>query len=80
MEHEQFIARLNPRAQKDLLEWEGDRPLSDLTAEILKRRMSLENFARTSSVPPLTDDNPLNKYFMLRRANSKILNESWTLY
>jgi spermidine synthase len=60
--------RLPARAVEDLLEWSEERTAPAEFARILSLEVPLEQvIADAPEGPPLTDDRPVNEYFILRR-------------
>src|SRR5262249_2019431 len=63
----ELAARLPPGAANDLVEW---GPSADPTRQfenILRRERNIEDLiSENPSAPPLTDDRPLNEYYILR--------------
>jgi hypothetical protein len=65
---EALAAKLPPRAAADLVEWEpGETPRSIFEA-IVRGELTPESVVRMSpQAPALTDDRPLNEYYLLHR-------------
>ncbi len=65
---EQLAARMPANARKDLLEWAtpGTR-LSDYFGTVVLREVPTENLLDPDPDAKITDDDPLNEYFLLRR-------------
>ena len=63
-----FIARMPPRARRDLMAWEGGRSLHAVVHQILALREPLHAVlpAPGAGIPLLTDNRPYNEYFLLR--------------
>jgi spermidine synthase len=64
---DEFGARLPERAARDFVEWNPEKTPARLYAEVLGRELPLETILKLGAVPPLTDDRPINEYFLLRR-------------
>jgi spermidine synthase len=62
-----LAARLPRRAVEDLLEWGPYHTAADQFAAVLSRELRLADIV-PAGVPALTDDRPLNEYFLLRQA------------
>ena len=63
-----LAAKLPPRAAADLMEWEKDTTPGDLFGEVLGAEQSLSDYiAAAPKIPSLTDNRPINEYFLLRR-------------
>ncbi|HET9252010.1 MAG TPA: hypothetical protein VFP58_07840 [Candidatus Eisenbacteria bacterium] len=67
----QLVARMPPEARADLVEWEPEAtPIDPLTA-VLTHEISLDALLRSDpDAGPLTDDRPVNEYYLIRRASS----------
>jgi spermidine synthase len=65
---EQFAARLPPRAQRDLVEWQPNSSAASMAADILANRMPMTGIVSDPLGRPIVDDDsPFNEYFLLRR-------------
>jgi spermidine synthase len=68
---DEFFKRLPPAAKQDLLEWCSKRsPEADLHSKVdqlLGRERSIKRLPLIDSALPLSDDRPLNEYFLMRR-------------
>ena len=62
-----FASRLPESAQSDLIEWDPKRSLIELTAAILSRRVPLSTVLKPDVHAEITDDQPYNEYFLVRR-------------
>jgi spermidine synthase len=65
--------KLPPRAARDLLEWEekGATP-EKLFGDVLDGEQSLQDYISPApAVSPITDNRPINEYYLLRRLMSK---------
>jgi len=69
-----LAGRLPPAAARDLMEWDdGGTPVT-VFAKILASEGPIDRLTRpTSTVPPLSDDRPVNEYFLMRW-----LGDRWT--
>ena len=56
-------------AQADLIEWGPQSNAEDQLASVLKRQRSLQRLIdRAPDAPVLSDDQPLNEYYLIRQA------------
>ena len=64
----QLVTRMPAEAQTDLVEWEpGILPIDPFTA-VLRNEIAIDALIRSgSAMGPLTDDHPVNEYFLIRR-------------
>jgi spermidine synthase len=60
-----MASRMPEAARKDLMEWEGDN-LDAMLSRVLSLEISPDQISTTASVR-VTDDQPYNEYFLLRR-------------
>ena len=63
----QLIARMPDRAKSDLLEWSQSGNLTKDVSAVLSREVRASDILNTNSQAQITDDDPLNEYFLLRR-------------
>ena len=64
---EQLAARMPPAAQKDVLEWEPAGNLPAYLGLVLSREVPMNKALDPNPAVQITDDQPLNEYFLLRR-------------
>jgi hypothetical protein len=64
---EEFAARLPEAAQRDLMEWGPNQLLTGMTKDILSRRVPISTLLRPDLPAEITDDQPFNEYFLVRR-------------
>jgi len=65
---EELASRLSPKALADLMEWGPKNFAADQFREVLLQEEPVEKFiAANPAAPELTDDRPVNEYYMLRR-------------
>ncbi len=65
---EELPQRLPPAAAQDLVEWEEDSSPAKLLAKVLSQEQPMEPFLKPAPhVPAITDDRPINEYFLLRQ-------------
>jgi spermidine synthase len=63
-----LASRLPDRAAKDLMEWETDTSPEKMFTDVLGAEQPLEDYiAQAPNVPAITDNRPINEYFLLRR-------------
>jgi predicted membrane-bound spermidine synthase len=62
-----LVARLPLAAQRDLLEWSSTNSVSAYLNEVIANEIPLETFLKLDSTVKITDDQPYNEYFLLRR-------------
>jgi spermidine synthase len=64
----EFVARMPTAAVRDLLEWSRvGTDAVEAAAGILKQPVEFEPFLRQNQIQPLTDDRPVNEYYVMRR-------------
>jgi spermidine synthase len=64
---EQLLARMPARAQNDLLEWADTRDLPEYVGRVFVREIPVGQILNPNPEIQITDDNPLNEYFLLRQ-------------
>jgi len=64
---ENLTDRLPPKAREDLMEWSKEGDLTKEFAEILARRIPVNRILSTDPKVRITDDQPFNEYFLIRR-------------
>ena len=68
---EELAGRLPDRAARDLVEWNRDTTPAKMLSDVLSRERPLESLIWPDpSVLPITDDRPINEYFLLRSAHA----------
>jgi spermidine synthase len=65
---EQLAARMPATAKKDLLEWAPDQSASAYLKHVVSREVLPDSLLNTNLDIQITDDDPLNEYFLLRRS------------
>jgi len=64
--------KLPPRAAADLLEWKKNTTPEKLFGEVLDAEQDLQDFISPApAVSPITDNRPINEYYLLRRLTEK---------
>jgi predicted membrane-bound spermidine synthase len=63
----ELAARMPEAAAKDLVEWGPESSPELQLGRVLSREISLDLSEIAPGVPPMTDDRPVNEYFLLRR-------------
>ena len=69
---DEFIARMPEGARDDMLEWADGRSLEAYVGSILEREVPLQDALNPDSRVCVTDDQPYNEYFLLRRTWNKL--------
>jgi spermidine synthase len=69
----EFVARLPEAAQRDLIEWDSNQSLIGMTTDVLSRRVPISTALQADLPAEITDDQPYNEYFILRRSEVYIL-------
>ncbi|MFL6417664.1 MAG: spermidine synthase, partial [Bryobacteraceae bacterium] len=70
---EELASRLPANAKRDLLEWNPQSTPTDIFRRMLSHQATLGDFTSLQpSVPPISDDRPINEYFLLRSVNPHI--------
>jgi predicted membrane-bound spermidine synthase len=64
----QLAARLPVGASNDLLEWSDSRDLPSYLDRVISREIPVETLLNPNPEIQITDDDPLNEYFLLRDA------------
>ncbi len=64
---EQLAARMPAGAKKDLLEWHPSGDPADYLGQVISQEVPLENVLNPDPDIQITDDHPLNEYFLLRQ-------------
>jgi spermidine synthase len=65
---EQLAMRMPVGAKKDLLEWDDSKDLPAYLGLVLSREVPVENLLNSDPETQITDDDPINEYFLLRQA------------
>jgi hypothetical protein len=65
---EQLAARMPAAAKKDLLEWAPDQTVPGYLKPVVNREILPDSLLNTNLDIQITDDDPLNEYFLLRRS------------
>jgi hypothetical protein len=64
---DELAMRIPPAAQADLLEWTSSNSLPAYIDLVLKKEISVKNSLNRDPRVRITDDQPFNEYFLLRR-------------
>ena len=67
-----FASRLNPEAARDLLEWNKAEDVKGLYSGFLRSEIPMGKILAVSDSVGITDDQPLNEYFLVRRFLTKL--------
>lgn len=66
---QELVARMPAKAVTDMMEWGPGKTPEDQIGRIMLKGTTLEKLiARSPQTPALTDDRPINEYFILRAA------------
>jgi predicted membrane-bound spermidine synthase len=65
---EKLAARLPAKAKTDLLEWDASGNLPAYLGSVISQEIPIKNVLNPDATIRITDDNPLNEYFLLRQA------------
>jgi predicted membrane-bound spermidine synthase len=71
IDSQEFVRRLPESAKIDLVEWSNGRAIEEYTATMLSKELDLVKFTSSPKVLPLTDVQPANEYFLIRRLVDK---------
>jgi spermidine synthase len=63
----QMLARMPESAKRDLLEWSTSHDLAKDLATVVSREVDLQKILNPDPTIKITDDDPMNEYFFLRR-------------
>lgn len=75
---QQLVARMPAAAVTDMMEWDLQSTPQQQFAAVLNTRTTLDQLiAEAPDLPPLTDDRPINEYYLLRRADPALLHKSY---
>lgn len=64
---EQLAARMPAAAKNDLLEWTDDKNAADYLRKVIGNELGTDKLLNSNQDIVITDDDPLNEYFLLRR-------------
>jgi spermidine synthase len=70
----QLVARMPVAAQKDLLEWADTNDPVAYFSRVINREYSILDILNPDPEVEVTDDQPYNEYFLLRRLKNKSAN------
>jgi hypothetical protein len=63
----ELASRLPPRAAADLVEWQDGESPSEMMTRVLSGEKQIDDLiAADPAEPPITDERPINEYFLLR--------------
>jgi len=68
---ETFVCRLPAKATADFIEWEAGKNAGTLYKEMLKREVPIESILSPDVNFSVTDNRPINEYFLIRRIHKK---------
>ena len=69
---EVIAGRMPVSAKTDLLEWLPDLTVRQVLEECIAKEVPLKRLVNYSDGTSLTDDRPVNEYFLLRRLTSAL--------
>lgn len=69
---DEFVARLPPQAAADLVEWMPDKSPAYIYEHFLEKEIPLDAIRAKGAILSITDDKPINEYFLVRRLRAKI--------
>ena len=64
----QLVSHMPPDAQKDLVEWWPGMDVTNYMGVVLSREVTVQNILNPNPEVAITDDHPMNEYFLLRRS------------
>jgi predicted membrane-bound spermidine synthase len=64
---EQLVARLPARVKRDLMEWNSSGDVASYLGMVAEQEVPLKNILNSDPKIEITDDSPLNEYFLLRQ-------------
>jgi hypothetical protein len=64
---DQLAARLPGRAKRDLMEWNSSGNVASYLGMVAEQEIPLQNILNSDPKIEITDDSPLNEYFLLRQ-------------
>jgi predicted membrane-bound spermidine synthase len=67
-DREQMAARLPAGAKRDLMEWNSSGDVASYLGMVAEQEIPLENILNPDPKIEITDDRPLNEYFLLRQS------------
>ena len=64
----ELVRKLPPPAAADMVEWSPDSSAQQMFADVLDSELDPADYISPAPrVPAITDDRPINEYFLLRR-------------
>jgi hypothetical protein len=67
-----MLSRLPESAKKDLLEWYPDQSIEGVVKNILNKEISVQELLKENATFLISDNQPVNEYYMLRRWRDKL--------
>ncbi len=67
LDAKQLVAKMPPTAQADLLEWETNKDAVAYMSRVITNEYSISNSLNPDLNVQITDDQPYNEYYLLRR-------------
>ena len=74
LDAKQLVARMPVAAQNDLLEWADTNDPAAYFSRVINHEYSISDILNPDPEVEVTDDQPYNEYFLLRRLNNKSAN------
>ena len=74
LDAKQLVARMPVAAQNDLLEWADTNDPAAYFSRVINHEYSISDILNPDPEVEVTDDQPYNEYFLLRRLNNKPAN------
>ena len=63
----ELASRLPPRAARDLVEWQDGESPSEMMTRVLEGERKVDDLvAKDPAEPAISDERPINEYFLLR--------------
>ena len=62
-----LVARMPPSARLDLMEWSDTKSITDYLGKVIDREYPVRSLLDPEASIEITDDHPLNEYFLLRQ-------------
>jgi hypothetical protein len=67
-DREELAARLPAGAKRDLMEWNSSADVASYLGMVAEQEIPLQNILNSDPKIEITDDSPLNEYFLLRQS------------
>ena len=63
----QFVSKMPQNAREDLMEWFRDKNITKLVGTVLNQKVNVNSLLHENEKIKITDDLPLNEYYVIRR-------------